>query len=70
MDEGVGVIERLTNKLSSELGLNIRAFHIEGGDEGYYEGKISLLVHNKDQINLAIRALQKLDFVSTVTRME
>ncbi|RME08706.1 MAG: bifunctional (p)ppGpp synthetase/guanosine-3',5'-bis(diphosphate) 3'-pyrophosphohydrolase [Bacteroidetes bacterium] len=70
IDEGVGVIERLMHKISSELGLNIRSFHIEGGDEGYFEGKISLLVANKDQLNLVIKNLQKIDSVETVTRIE
>jgi GTP pyrophosphokinase len=70
VDEGVGVIERLMHKISSELGLNIRSFSIEGGDEGYYEGKISLMVANKDQLNLVIKSLQKLDSVESVTRME
>ncbi len=70
IDEGPGVIEKLTHKLSSELGINIRSFHIEGGDEGYYTGKISLLVANKDQLNLVINQLKKLDCVETVTRIE
>ena len=51
------------------LGLNIRSFSISG-DEGYYEGKISLLVQNTDELNLAIRALQNLSNVSTVTRIK
>lgn len=70
IDEGVGVIERLMHKISSELGLNIRSFHIEGGDEGYFEGKISLLVANKDQLNLVVKNLQKMESVSTVSRIE
>lgn len=69
VDEGVGVIERLTKEISN-LGVNIRSFHIEGGDEAYYEGKISLMVANKDQLNIVMRALKKLDFVETVTRID
>ena len=69
IDDGPGVIERLTNKISTMLGLNIRSFTI-AGDEGYFEGKVSLLVKNTDQLNLAIRALKNLDSVSTVTRVE
>jgi len=69
IDDGPGVIERLTHKISTMLGLNIRAFNI-AGDEGYFEGRISLLVQNTDQLNLAIRALKNLDSVSTVTRIE
>jgi GTP pyrophosphokinase len=70
VDEGVGVIERLLHKISTELGLNIRAFHMDGGEEGYYEGKISLVVANKDQLNLVIKTLQKLDSVESVSRVD
>ncbi|MEM9819863.1 MAG: RelA/SpoT family protein [Bacteroidota bacterium] len=68
IDDGPGVIERLSRSISSDLGLNIRSFSI-AGEEGYFEGRISLLVANKDQLNVAIRGLQNLDGVSTVTRI-
>lgn len=69
IDDGPGVIERLTHEISSMLNLNIRSFSMTG-DEGYFEGKISLLVRNTDQLNIAIRSLQNLEYVSTVTRIE
>jgi len=69
IDDGPGIIERLTHEISSMLNLNIRSFSI-AGDEGYYEGKMSLWVANTDQLNIAIRKLQNLDSVSTVTRMD
>ena len=69
IDNGPGIIERLTHEISTNLGVNIRSFNI-WGDEGYFEGKISLLVANTDQLNLAIRQLQNLEIVSTVTRIE
>jgi GTP diphosphokinase / guanosine-3',5'-bis(diphosphate) 3'-diphosphatase len=69
IDDGPGVIERLTHQISTFLNLNIRSFSI-AGDEGYFEGKISLLVRNTDQLNMAIRALQNLDNVSTVIRLD
>lgn len=69
IDDGPGVIEKLTNKISSMLGLNIRSFNI-AGDEGYFEGNVSLLVANTDQLNVVIKTLQNLDSVSTVTRVE
>jgi hypothetical protein len=40
------------------------------GDGGYFEGKISLLVSNTDQLRVAIRSLQNLESVSTVSRIE
>ncbi len=69
VDEGIGVIERLTKEIGG-LSVNIRSFHIEGGDQGYYEGKISLQVLNREQLNVVMRTLKKLDFVETVTRID
>ena len=69
IDDGPGVIERVTNIISSSLGLNIRSFSIEG-NEGYFEGKISLIVSNKNQMNQAIIALRSVDGVSSVTRIQ
>lgn len=69
IDDGPGVIERLTNKISTMLGLNIRSFSIEG-DEGYFKGRISLLVKNRDQLYMAMQALKNLDNISTVSRVE
>lgn len=69
IDDGPGVIERLTRNISGDLGLNIRQFSIKG-DGGYFDGRISLLVRNTDQLNMAIKALQNLDNISTVIRVE
>ncbi|MCB9283303.1 MAG: bifunctional (p)ppGpp synthetase/guanosine-3',5'-bis(diphosphate) 3'-pyrophosphohydrolase [Lewinellaceae bacterium] len=69
IDDGPGIIERLTHEISTKLGVNIRSFNIHG-DEGYFEGKISLFIANTDQLNMAIRTLKNLRNVSTVTRIE
>lgn len=69
VDNGPGVIEQLSHELSTLLGLNIRSFSI-AGNEGFYEGNISVLVSNKDQLNMAIKVLQNLEIVSTVKRIE
>jgi GTP pyrophosphokinase len=69
VDQGIGVIESITKEIGS-LGVNIRSFHIEGGDQGYYEGKVSLMVLNREQLNMVMRTLKKLDFVETVTRID
>jgi guanosine-3',5'-bis(diphosphate) 3'-pyrophosphohydrolase len=69
LDSGPGVIEKLTNKISTSLGYNIRSFSIEG-KEGYFEGKVSLIVLNIDQLNLVINSIKTLDGISTVTRVE
>lgn len=69
IDNGPGVIERLSNKISSHIGLNIRSFSIEG-NEGYFEGRVKVVISNKDQLALAIRALKGLDGVSNVIRVD
>jgi guanosine-3',5'-bis(diphosphate) 3'-pyrophosphohydrolase len=69
VDSGVGVIQKLTNLISNELALNMRAISIQG-NEGYFEGKISIFVANKDQLNIAMRAIKQLDGISTVERVD
>jgi len=68
VDDGVGVIERLTTKISSELGINIRAFNISG-DQGYFEAKVKLHVRNTDHLNQALIAIRKLEGISYVKRI-
>jgi GTP diphosphokinase / guanosine-3',5'-bis(diphosphate) 3'-diphosphatase len=69
IDNGPGMIERLSNKISTEIGINIRSFSIEG-NEGYFEGRIKVTVANKDQLVSAITALRELDGVSNVSRAD
>ncbi len=68
IDDGPGVIERLTHQLSL-MGLNIRSMNI-AGKEGFFESELSLIVANTDQLNQATRALKNLSNISTVTRIE
>ncbi|MEP6794447.1 MAG: RelA/SpoT family protein [Saprospiraceae bacterium] len=67
VDDGPGVIERVTNKISSGLGINIRSLSIEG-KQGYFEGKVSIVVNNKNQLNMVIRSLKNLQGISSVYR--
>ena len=67
VDSGPGVIQTLTNEISSNLNINIRSFSIEG-DEGIYEGKLKIIVRNKNQLTMVMRALKELENISTVER--
>jgi GTP diphosphokinase / guanosine-3',5'-bis(diphosphate) 3'-diphosphatase len=69
IDNGVGMIERLSNKISSDIGLDIRSFSIEG-NQGYFEGRVKLMVTNKSQLELAIKSLKELDGVNNVVRVD
>ncbi|MBK8922584.1 MAG: bifunctional (p)ppGpp synthetase/guanosine-3',5'-bis(diphosphate) 3'-pyrophosphohydrolase [Saprospirales bacterium] len=68
IDAGPGIIQQITDRISS-LGINIRSFSISG-EGGYFEGRISLVVSNTDQLNQAILALKQFKFVANVSRME
>lgn len=68
IDDGIGVIERLSRNISYDLGLNMRSFNIES-EEGKFKSYIKLFVINKDQLNLAIKGLKNLPGVSNVTRV-
>lgn len=68
VDSGVGVIQALTNEISNKLGIDIRSFAI-AGTEGVFEGRISIVVKNTNQLTVVLRAVEKVDGVSTVSRM-
>ncbi|WP_116108413.1 RelA/SpoT family protein [Lewinella sp. IMCC34191] len=68
LDSGKGVIETISHEIT-QMDLDIRSFNI-AAESGHFTAKISLLVRNTDQLRLASRALQNLDNVSTVSRVE
>lgn len=68
IDKGVGVIQALTNEISNKLKVDIRSFTI-AGSEGIFEGKISIVVKNTDQLTVVLRAIGKVDGVNSVTRV-
>lgn len=69
VDSGQGVIKSIVDKLSDDIGVNIRTFSING-EEGYYEGKISVFVKNNNQVNLIVRKLKEIDGINSVERIE
>jgi GTP pyrophosphokinase len=69
IDDGPGVIQQITQEVSNNLGLNIRSMSI-AGNEGYFEGKIKLMVANTNQLNAVIANLENLPQVSNVTRID
>ena len=67
VDVGRGVIGDITTELSRNQSLDIRSMHIDG-QAGYFECQISVVVSSKDQLEIAIRGLNALDFVTSVVR--
>lgn len=69
IDTGIGVIQNLTDAISNKLKVNIRSFSISG-NEGYFEGNISVLVKNKDQLAVVLNAIKGLPGIADVRRLE
>ena len=68
IDSGIGVIQMLSNELSNKLGVNIRSFNIEG-NAGYFEATISVFVLNTAQLTIVMRAIEKLEGITHVSRI-
>ena len=67
--DDIGIIQRLTNVLTNVLRVNMRSFTMDG-NEGYFRGRISVVVNNTDQLNFIIKTLNDQDYVSSVVRIE
>ncbi|MBA3829579.1 MAG: bifunctional (p)ppGpp synthetase/guanosine-3',5'-bis(diphosphate) 3'-pyrophosphohydrolase [Taibaiella sp.] len=68
MDD-VGVIQKITNVISGELKMNMRALSIDSKD-GIFEGNIKVYVHDRDELDVLCQRLASLDGISTVERLE
>lgn len=67
MDD-MGVILRLSNVIANQLKVNMRSFSMTGG-EGHFEGRISVEVNSKEQLDHVINELKLLEEVNTVARI-
>ncbi len=63
----MGLINEVTQVISSHLHINISAFNINSNN-GIFEGKITLEVKNKTQLDKLIERLKNLEGVRKVTR--
>ncbi len=69
IDSGIGVINNLINEISNKLKVNIRSFSING-NEGYFEGDLSVIVKNKDQLHVVMSSVLALEGIADVQRIE
>jgi GTP pyrophosphokinase len=63
-----GIVTNVTRIISSNIGVFINSINISG-DEGVFDGKISLSVKNSSQLNKLIKRIQKVEGVKTVERV-
>ena len=67
--DGMGLLNEITQIISRQLNVNIRKLDIETND-GIFEGKVQLYVHDVDDVNTICENLKKLDHIKKVTRIE
>jgi GTP pyrophosphokinase len=68
MDD-MGVVQNISNIITQQHKINMRGFSMNGL-EGHFEGKVTVVVKNKDQLNELIQALKRLKQVNTVARTQ
>ena len=63
----VGLVNKVTQIISNDLHVNIRSINI-AGDEGVFEGLITVVVKDKIHLNKIIEKLKLIEGVSSVDR--
>lgn len=64
----VGLLQNITNTISSEYNVNIRNIHFDTHD-GTFEGEVMLYIHDTQHLNVLIKKLKKLKGISKVSRI-
>ncbi len=67
--DSVGMLNEVTKVISHQLSVNIRKLNIETND-GIFEGKIQLYVHDVDDVKTICNNLLKIKNIKSVTRVE
>ena len=65
----IGLLNKVTEIISQQLNVNIHKLNIESND-GIFEGRIQLFVHDVDDVKSITTNLRKIDEIKTVTRIE
>ncbi len=63
----VGLVNQVTSIISNDLNVNIRSINI-AGDDGIFEGLITVVVQDKLHLEKVIQQLRKIEGVSSVER--
>jgi GTP pyrophosphokinase len=63
-----GIVNNLTSIISSNMGVFIHSINISG-DNGIFDGKLSLSVKNISQLNKLIKSIKKVEGVKKIERV-
>ncbi len=67
--DNIGILNQVTQVVSRQLNVNIHKLNIESND-GIFEGRIQLYVHDVDDVNTICSNLKKIENIKKVTRIE
>jgi len=65
----LGLINDVSNIISSELGINIRSFTVETNND-LFEGSVMIYVKDSEQLSTIIKKLQKIEGIENIYRIE
>ena len=66
--DDLGLVSKVTKIISNNLNVNIKKLNISG-EEGFFEGKITVDVKNNKQLNNLIKQLKKIEGIEKVERI-
>ncbi|MBX7052835.1 MAG: hypothetical protein K1X54_12425, partial [Flavobacteriales bacterium] len=64
-----GIVQNITNIISTDMNVNMRAISFEAKD-GIFQGKVIVLVHDTMHLSSLMDKLKAVDGVLTVDRIE
>lgn len=67
--DDVGLVNKITNVISSEFNVNIRSLSIVS-NEGIFDGDIMVFVNNTEQLDKLMENLKNINGITSVTRYE
>ena len=67
--DGVGMLNKVTQIISGQLNVDMHKLHVESND-GIFEGRFQLYVHDVDDVNTICTNLRKIENIKRVTRIE
>ena len=66
--DDIGVLNKVTNIISKQLNVNMHKLHLESND-GIFEGRIQIYVHDVDDVNEICTDLKKIDSIKRISRI-
>jgi GTP diphosphokinase / guanosine-3',5'-bis(diphosphate) 3'-diphosphatase len=67
--DDVGIVQNITNIISTDMNVNMRAISFEAND-GIFQGRVVVLVHDTAHLNSLMEKLKAITGVLTVDRVE